>query len=127
MPWAASVATLEAAERTVVIAGADGGVHAHGLHVSTRGDSDVADRVFGGLHGAIVVEDDANAVPDARERVLAISDISFAGGGVAAGSDADRMMARDGALLPVDGHGRERGVTRDPAAEQLRRGVEDRV
>ncbi|EPD83163.1 multicopper oxidase family protein [Microbacterium oleivorans] len=61
----------------------------------------VADQIFGGLFGAIVVEGDA--LPVARERVLVISDISFAGGAVAAASEADRMMGREGDFLMVNG------------------------
>jgi len=63
----------------------------------------VADQLFAGLYGAIVVEED-RPVPVARERVLVISDISFDGqGNVRRASQADRMMGREGDLLLVNG------------------------
>lgn len=63
----------------------------------------VADQLFGGLYGAIVVEED-DPVPVARERVLVISDVSFdAGGNVRRASQADRMMGREGDILLVNG------------------------
>ena len=46
---------------------------------------------------------EGDALPVARERVLVISDISFAGGAVAAASEADRMMGREGDFLMVNG------------------------
>ena len=63
----------------------------------------VADQLFGGLYGAIVVEED-RPVPVARERVLVISDISFDGqGNVRRASQQERMMGREGQLLLVNG------------------------
>lgn len=63
----------------------------------------VADQVFGGLYGAIVVEEDT-PVPVARERVLIISDVSFDGAGnVRRASRPERMMGREGELLLVNG------------------------
>lgn len=62
----------------------------------------VADQVFGGLYGTIVVEDDD--VPDARERVLVISDISLTSAGEVSGaSAAERMRGREGELVLVNG------------------------
>lgn len=66
----------------------------------------VADQVFGGLYGAIVVEDD-DEVAVSRERVLVISDTTLTGGGgVATGSHQDIMMGREGELLLVNGQSR---------------------
>lgn len=63
----------------------------------------VADQLFGGLYGAIIVED-SQPVPVTRERVLVISDISLTGGGsIAAVSAMEKMMGREGALVLVNG------------------------
>lgn len=62
-----------------------------------------ADQVFGGLYGAIVVED-PTPIPAARERVLVISDISLDGSGhVSRASPMDVMMGREGAIVLVNG------------------------
>lgn len=62
----------------------------------------VADQLFGGLYGALIVEGDD--VPASRERVLIISDISLtASGDVAPASQRDVMMGREGELLLVNG------------------------
>ena len=63
----------------------------------------VADQIFGGLYGAIVV-DDAEPVPAARERVLVISDTTPGGaGGVASAGSGERMRGREGRLVLVNG------------------------
>ncbi|MEO6941703.1 MAG: multicopper oxidase family protein [Terrimesophilobacter sp.] len=63
----------------------------------------VAEQVFGGLYGAIIVED-TDATPVARERVLVISDITVdAGGKVPGASPMDRMMGREGTMVLVNG------------------------
>ncbi len=68
--------------------------HEHGL---------VADQVFGGLYGAIVVED-PDVVPATRERVLVVSDITLDGSGeLVSPSSADRVMGREGELVLVNG------------------------
>lgn len=74
--------------------------HHHGM---------VADQVFAGLFGAIVVED-ADEIPVTRERVLVISDVTITGGGggggagaVASAGPADRMMGREGETVLVNG------------------------
>lgn len=62
----------------------------------------VADQVFGGLYGTIVVEDED--VPGARERVLVIADISLTRTGEVRGATAaERMMGREGDLVLVNG------------------------
>ncbi|MEI4280941.1 multicopper oxidase family protein [Klenkia terrae] len=71
--------------------------HHHGM---------VADQVFGGLYGAIVVGD-PEPVPATRERVLVISDLSLDGSGqVAAPSAMARMAGREGQLVLVNGQSR---------------------
>jgi FtsP/CotA-like multicopper oxidase with cupredoxin domain len=63
----------------------------------------VADQIFGGLYGAIIIQD-PEPVPVTRERVLVISDISLTGGGsIAAVSAMEKMVGREGALVLVNG------------------------
>ncbi|WP_269190891.1 multicopper oxidase family protein [Blastococcus sp. VKM Ac-2987] len=63
----------------------------------------VADQLFGGLYGAIVVED-VDALPVARERVLVVSDISLdAAGRLRQPSTMERMMGREGELVLLNG------------------------
>ncbi|MHB1171995.1 MAG: multicopper oxidase family protein [Lacisediminihabitans sp.] len=63
----------------------------------------VADQVFGGLYGAIVVAD-PDPIPTTRERVLVVSDISLdTSGRVPAASPMDRMAGREGNLVMVNG------------------------
>lgn len=62
----------------------------------------VADQIFGGLYGTIVVEDDD--VPGVEERVLVISDISLTRTGEVRGATAtERMMGREGDLVLING------------------------
>jgi len=65
--------------------------HHHGM---------VADQLFAGLFGAIVVEDDAE-VPVTRERLLMISDLTITGAGAVAAAIgfATELGARRGQLL----------------------------
>lgn len=68
--------------------------HHHGL---------VADQIFGGLYGAIIVED-PQPIEAARERVLVISDITLNGrGSIPAVSQMDQMLGREGELVLVNG------------------------
>lgn len=68
--------------------------HHHGM---------VADQLFGGLYGAIIVED-PDPVPVTRERVLVVSDITLDGSGEIVGpSHMERMMGREGDLVMVNG------------------------
>ncbi len=63
----------------------------------------VADQVFGGLYGAIIVEDD-EAIPVDRERVLVVSDITLdSGGSLVSPSTMEQMMGREGELVLVNG------------------------
>ena len=68
--------------------------HHHGM---------VANQLFGGLYGAIIVED-ANTVPVTRERVMVVSDISLdASGQILTPSTMAQMMGREGSLVLVNG------------------------
>jgi FtsP/CotA-like multicopper oxidase with cupredoxin domain len=68
--------------------------HLHGL---------VAEQIFGGLFGAIVVED-ADPVPVAMDRVLVVSDTDLdAAGNVRDVPPAERMAGREGGLVLVNG------------------------
>ena len=68
--------------------------HHHGM---------VADQLFGGLYGAIIVED-TNALPVTRERVMVVSDITLdASGQILVPSTMEQMMGREGSLVLVNG------------------------
>ncbi|MBH0024457.1 multicopper oxidase family protein [Salinibacterium sp. SWN248] len=63
----------------------------------------VAEQVFGGLYGAIIVED-AEEIPADRERLLVISDITItSGGNIPSASPMDEMSGREGDLVLVNG------------------------
>ena len=63
----------------------------------------VADQVFGGLYGAIIVEDDEE-IPVDRERVMVVSDITLdSGGSLVSPSAMEQMMGREGELVLVNG------------------------
>lgn len=79
----------------------------------------VADQIFGGLYGALIVED--GHMPISRERVLVVSDISLTPGGqIAAASGADVMMGREGDLLLVNGQHRPHLSARPGEQERWR-------
>ncbi len=68
--------------------------HHHGI---------VARQVFGGLYGAIIVED-IDPLPVSRERTMVVSDISLdAGGDIRTPSAMEQMMGREGHLVLVNG------------------------
>jgi len=68
--------------------------HHHGM---------AADQLFGGLYGAIIVED-ADVLPVTRERVMVVSDISLdASGQLLTPSVMEQMMGREGSLVLVNG------------------------
>lgn len=78
----------------------------------------VADQVFAGLYGAIVVEDD---LPVDGERVLVISDVTLREDGtVATATPPERMAGREGALLLVNGRHRPILRTKAGRAERWR-------
>ena len=72
--------------------------HHHGI---------VADQIFGGLYGAIIVDEpegELGSIPISRERVLVISDISLnASGSIRPPSAMARLRGREGDLVLVDG------------------------
>ena len=85
--------------------------HHHGM---------VADQIFGGLYGAIIVED-PNPIAVTRERVLVISDITFnASGDIPPSSDMERMMGREGELVLVNGQGSPQLTARPGERERWR-------
>lgn len=85
--------------------------HRHGM---------VADQIFGGLYGAIVVQD-PRPIPASRERVLVISDISLnADGSIAAVSAMEKMMGREGELVLVNGQLNPRLAARPGERERWR-------
>jgi FtsP/CotA-like multicopper oxidase with cupredoxin domain len=68
--------------------------HHHGM---------VADQIFAGLYGAIIVED-PEPLPVSTERVLVISDTTVDGGGnVVPASRMERILGREGELILVNG------------------------
>ncbi|TQO18888.1 FtsP/CotA-like multicopper oxidase with cupredoxin domain [Rhodoglobus vestalii] len=63
----------------------------------------VADQVFGGLYGAIIVED-PEPIPADRERVLVISDITLdSAGNIPSATPMEKMSGREGELVLVNG------------------------
>ncbi len=68
--------------------------HHHGM---------AAQQVFGGLYGAIIV-DDTTPIPSTTERVLIVSDLSFdAFGNIPVASQMDRMRGREGSTVLLNG------------------------
>lgn len=65
----------------------------------------VADQIFAGLFGAIIVEDPGpTTVAATRERVLVVSDTTLDGfGNIRPATGMDRMMGREGELILVNG------------------------
>jgi FtsP/CotA-like multicopper oxidase with cupredoxin domain len=64
----------------------------------------VADQLWGGLAGAIVVERDDSPMLDVQqERVLVVTDVSLDGDRIAQASTPDRMLGREGDLVLVNG------------------------
>lgn len=80
----------------------------------------VAEQVFGGLYGAIIVED-TDAIPVTRERVLVISDITVdATGQIPGASPMDRMMGREGTMVLVNGQAEPHMTSEGSARERWR-------
>ncbi len=80
----------------------------------------VADQVFGGLYGTILVGDD-DEVPVSRERVLVVSDTTLTkDGGVAPVSFRQVMMGREGDLLLVNGQSQPQLSARPGERERWR-------
>ncbi|MEO7421060.1 MAG: multicopper oxidase family protein [Ornithinibacter sp.] len=80
----------------------------------------VADQVFGGLFGALLVLGDDEPRAD-HERVLVISDTTLTGSGeIAAASHDDAMLGREGELLLVNGQSQPRIEVAPGALERWR-------
>jgi len=80
----------------------------------------VADQIFGGLYGTILVED-RDEVPVSRDRVLVISDTTLTDdGGVAPASQGQIMMGREGELLLVNGQSQPQLAARPGERERWR-------
>jgi len=63
----------------------------------------VTDQVFGGLFGAIIVEDD-DPIPATRERLLVVSDVTIGSAGSIPGATfMQKMSGREGELVLVNG------------------------
>jgi FtsP/CotA-like multicopper oxidase with cupredoxin domain len=63
----------------------------------------VADQLYGGLYGAIIVEE-PESIPVDRERVMVVSDTTLdAGGSLVGPSTMEQMMGREGDLVLVNG------------------------
>ncbi|WP_413451262.1 multicopper oxidase family protein [Georgenia phoenicis] len=79
----------------------------------------VADQIFGGLYGALIVEGDE--VPAGRERVLIVSDITLdRDGELAPVSAPEVMMGREGDLVLVNGQLRPQLTARPGERERWR-------
>jgi FtsP/CotA-like multicopper oxidase with cupredoxin domain len=89
--------------------------HHHGM---------VADQIFGGLYGAIIVGDpegSTGSIPVTRERVLVVSDISLdAAGSIQAPAAMARMRGREGNLVLVNGQARPTMTARPGERERWR-------
>lgn len=80
----------------------------------------VADQIFGGLHGAIIVED-PEPIEASRERMLVVSDIGLtASGNLAPVSQMERMLGREGDFVLVNGQANPRLDARPGERERWR-------
>jgi len=80
----------------------------------------VADQIFSGLYGAILVED-PEPIEAARERVLVISDVTLdAQGRIPAASQIEQMIGREGELVLVNGQVNPRLSARPTERERWR-------
>ncbi|QCO99576.1 multicopper oxidase family protein [Arthrobacter sp. 24S4-2] len=85
--------------------------HHHGM---------VADQIFGGLFGAIIVED-PNSIETSAERVLVVSDITLDSlGNIPAVPAMERMMGREGELILVNGQSNPQFTARPGERERWR-------
>ncbi|EME51287.1 multicopper oxidase [Rhodococcus ruber BKS 20-38] len=80
----------------------------------------VADQIFAGLYGALIVED-PDPISTTVERVLVLSDLSIDDAGtIPAPTMMDRMLGREGALILANGQVRPTVTTRPGARERWR-------
>lgn len=90
----------------------------HWYHPHLHGQ--VANQVFGGLYGTIIVEDETTPKVS-EDRVLVISDSSFnQDGTVASANMMGLMMGREGDLVMVNGEVQPKGETKENALERWR-------
>ncbi len=81
----------------------------------------VADQIFGGLYGAIIVDEPAGDIDADRERVMVVSDITLdSRGSLVTPSTMEQMMGREGALVLVNGQTMPRLQGRAGARERWR-------
>ena len=81
----------------------------------------VADQIFGGLYGAIIVEDPTDDLDVDRERVMVVSDITLdPDGSLVTPSTMEQMMGREGELVLVNGQSAPRLKTRAGDRERWR-------
>ena len=80
----------------------------------------VADQIFAGLFGAIIVED-TDPPATSRERIMVVSDITLDGSGtVPDTSPMDRMLGREGELVLVNGQSNPKLTARPGERERWR-------
>ena len=90
----------------------------HWFHPHMHGE--VANQVFGGLYGSIIVESDETPTVN-EDRVLVISDTQFATDGTLAEPNAmGLMMGREGDIVLVNGSVQPTGTTKKKATERWR-------
>ena len=90
----------------------------HWFHPHMHGE--VANQVFGGLYGSIIVESDETPTVT-EDRVLVISDTQFNEDGSLAEPNAmGLMMGREGDLVLVNGNVQPTGTTKKKATERWR-------
>ena len=81
----------------------------------------VADQIFGGLYGAIIVEDPAEELEVDRERVMVISDTTLdPRGSLVTPSTMEQMMGREGELVLLNGQSAPRLKGRSGERERWR-------
>jgi FtsP/CotA-like multicopper oxidase with cupredoxin domain len=95
--------------------------HAEGTHwYHPHLHGQVANQVFGGLYGAIIVEDESSPIVS-EDRVLVISDASFNSDGTIADPNMmELMMGREGDFVLVNGELQPKGETKQHALERWR-------
>jgi FtsP/CotA-like multicopper oxidase with cupredoxin domain len=80
----------------------------------------VANQIFAGLFGAIIVED-TDPPATSRERLMVISDITLDGSGIVSdASSVDRMLGREGELVLVNGQSNPKLSARPGERERWR-------
>jgi FtsP/CotA-like multicopper oxidase with cupredoxin domain len=82
---------------------------------------DVADQIFGGLYGVIIVEDLADDLDADRERVMVVSDMTLdSSGALVTPSTMEQMRGREGELVLLNGQAAPRLEARAGERERWR-------